>query len=56
MLNPVLALISYISRFFTLNPGDVVLTGTPAGVGPIKPGDALSVELIDHLKIETQAC
>ncbi|TKJ20325.1 2-hydroxyhepta-2,4-diene-1,7-dioate isomerase [Blastococcus sp. CCUG 61487] len=31
-------LISYISRVMTLLPGDVVLTGTPAGVGPIRPG------------------
>jgi 2-keto-4-pentenoate hydratase/2-oxohepta-3-ene-1,7-dioic acid hydratase in catechol pathway len=31
-------LISYISRVMTLLPGDVILTGTPAGVGPIAPG------------------
>src|SRR3712207_3133019 len=31
-------LISYISRVMTLLPGDVVLTGTPAGVGPLRPG------------------
>ena len=45
MLNKVLPLISYISEFFTLEPGDVVMTGTPAGVGPIEIGDALKVEL-----------
>jgi len=56
MLTPVLELLSYSSRFFTLNPGDVVLTGTPAGVGPVKPEDQLVIELADKLRIETAAC
>lgn len=56
MLTPVLELLSYSSRFFTLNPGDVVLTGTPAGVGPVKPEDQLVIELADQLRIETSAC
>jgi len=34
-------LISYLSSIFTLNKGDVIMTGTPPGVGPIKSGDAL---------------
>jgi len=34
-------LISYISQFFTLEPNDVVLTGTPSGVGPVKAGDVI---------------
>ncbi len=34
-------LIEYISRFFTLQTGDLIYTGTPAGVGPVKPGDVL---------------
>ncbi|MGB0466415.1 MAG: fumarylacetoacetate hydrolase family protein [Pontibacterium sp.] len=55
MLNPVLSLISYISTFFTLEPGDVVLTGTPAGVGPVEAGDQLQVELVDLLTIKTAA-
>lgn len=55
MLNQVLPLISYISAYFTLEPGDVVLTGTPAGVGPIQPGDQLQVELVDQLTVETAA-
>lgn len=33
----------YISRFCTLMPGDIIATGTPAGVGPIKPGDVVEV-------------
>lgn len=55
MLNRVLPLISHSSEFFTLEPGDVILTGTPAGVGPILPGDQLQVELADLLNISTHA-
>ncbi len=54
MLNKVVPLISYISQFFTLQPGDVVLTGTPAGVGPIESGDRLEVELTGILNCKTQ--
>ncbi|AKM48049.1 fumarylacetoacetate hydrolase family protein [Edwardsiella anguillarum] len=45
MLTPILPLISYMSRFFTLRAGDVVLTGTPAGVGPLFSGDMLTIGL-----------
>jgi 2-keto-4-pentenoate hydratase/2-oxohepta-3-ene-1,7-dioic acid hydratase in catechol pathway len=38
-------LISYISRVMTLLPGDVVLTGTPSGVGPIRPGQSVDVTI-----------
>ena len=38
-------ILSFISRFMTLLPGDVVITGTPKGVSPIKPGDEVSVEI-----------
>ena len=38
-------LISYVSRIMTLNPGDVILTGTPEGVGPIQDGDTIEVEI-----------
>lgn len=34
-------LLSYCSRFITLNEGDLLFTGTPAGVGPVSPGDTL---------------
>ncbi|WP_392441372.1 fumarylacetoacetate hydrolase family protein [Edwardsiella piscicida] len=45
MLTLILPLISYMSRFFTLRAGDVVLTGTPAGVGPLLSGDMLTIGL-----------
>ncbi len=38
-------LISYVSRVMTLLPGDVILTGTPSGVGPIEAGDRVEVEI-----------
>ena len=38
-------IISYISHILTLFPGDVVLTGTPEGVGPIQIGDRIRVEI-----------
>lgn len=36
-------LIAYLSRFFALEPGDVIATGTPSGIGAIVPGDVVSV-------------
>ncbi|MCD8192965.1 MAG: fumarylacetoacetate hydrolase family protein [Tannerellaceae bacterium] len=41
MLFPVDKIIAYVSRFFTLKIGDLIYTGTPAGVGPVKIGDHL---------------
>ncbi|MEQ8472308.1 MAG: fumarylacetoacetate hydrolase family protein [Marinoscillum sp.] len=41
MLWPVDELISYVSGFFTLKTGDIIFTGTPKGVGPVKIGDRL---------------
>jgi len=38
-------LLSYISNIMTLEPGDLVLTGTPEGVGPLEPGDVVEVEV-----------
>ncbi|HUE95612.1 MAG TPA: fumarylacetoacetate hydrolase family protein [Longimicrobiaceae bacterium] len=38
-------LVEYVSRIMTLEPGDVIATGTPAGVGPLKPGDVVEVEI-----------
>jgi 2-keto-4-pentenoate hydratase/2-oxohepta-3-ene-1,7-dioic acid hydratase in catechol pathway len=38
-------LIAYISSYFTLLPGDVILTGTPAGIGPLSHGSTVTVEI-----------
>ena len=45
MIHRLPELISYISAIFTLEPGDLILTGTPAGVGPIKSGDRVVAEI-----------
>lgn len=47
MVFDVAYLISYVSEVFTLLPGDVILTGTPAGVGPIVARDVVEVEVED---------
>lgn len=41
-------LIEYASSFYTLYPGDIIMTGTPAGVGPVEVGDVISAE-VEHL-------
>ena len=38
--------LSYISQVMTLEPGDLVLTGTPAGVGKLQSGDEVEVEVL----------
>ncbi|XP_076331676.1 oxaloacetate tautomerase FAHD1, mitochondrial-like isoform X1 [Tachypleus tridentatus] len=45
------SLISYISSYFTLEPGDVILTGTPAGVGPVQHGDIIEAGLGSLIKM-----
>jgi 2-keto-4-pentenoate hydratase/2-oxohepta-3-ene-1,7-dioic acid hydratase in catechol pathway len=45
MIHRMPELISYLSSIFTLEPGDLILTGTPAGVGPIKSGDLVVAEI-----------
>jgi 2-keto-4-pentenoate hydratase/2-oxohepta-3-ene-1,7-dioic acid hydratase in catechol pathway len=54
MLTAVLPLLVYISQFFTLSPGDIVLTGTPAGVGPLAVGDNLDISLGDTINVQTK--
>ncbi|EOS93472.1 fumarylacetoacetate hydrolase family protein [Erwinia tracheiphila] len=48
MIHKILPLIAYMNRFFTLRAGDVVLTGTPGGVGPMVSGDKLEISFGDH--------
>ena len=38
-------LISYVSRIMTLEPGDVLATGTPEGIAPLAPGDVVEIEI-----------
>jgi 2-keto-4-pentenoate hydratase/2-oxohepta-3-ene-1,7-dioic acid hydratase in catechol pathway len=45
LIIPIPELIAFASSFYTLMPGDVLLTGTPEGVGPIAPGDALDASI-----------
>ena len=45
MVFPIPDLLSYISHVMTLEPGDLVATGTPSGVGPIRAGDVVEVEI-----------
>ena len=45
MIWPVPAIIAHLSRFYHLAPGDLIYTGTPAGVGPVGPGDRMTGEI-----------
>jgi 2-keto-4-pentenoate hydratase/2-oxohepta-3-ene-1,7-dioic acid hydratase in catechol pathway len=45
LLFDVPTLVSYLSQAVTLEPGDVIITGTPAGVGPVVPGDVMEIEI-----------
>lgn len=46
MVYPIPFLLAYVSRYMTLEPGDLLLTGTPSGVAQIAPGDTVEVELV----------
>lgn len=52
MIFPIPRLISYISSVMTLEENDVILTGTPSGVGPIVPGDVIEGGLDDILELK----
>jgi 2-keto-4-pentenoate hydratase/2-oxohepta-3-ene-1,7-dioic acid hydratase in catechol pathway len=45
------ALVAYISGIMTLEPGDLVLTGTPAGVGPLADGDVVEIEVAGQSRV-----
>ncbi|MDO8670741.1 MAG: fumarylacetoacetate hydrolase family protein [Dehalococcoidia bacterium] len=45
MVHKVEKLVSFISQVMTLHPGDVILTGTPEGIGPVRVGDVIEVEI-----------
>jgi 2-keto-4-pentenoate hydratase/2-oxohepta-3-ene-1,7-dioic acid hydratase in catechol pathway len=44
-------LLVYISRIMTLEPGDLIATGTPAGVGPLLHGDTVEIEIVGYSKV-----
>jgi 2-keto-4-pentenoate hydratase/2-oxohepta-3-ene-1,7-dioic acid hydratase in catechol pathway len=46
MIFDVPTLVSYVSRVMTLEPGDLIVTGTPEGVGPLASGDRLEIEIV----------
>ncbi len=48
MIFPIREIVAFVSKNFTLMPGDLIMTGTPAGVGPVKHGDMVEVQ-IEHI-------
>jgi 2-keto-4-pentenoate hydratase/2-oxohepta-3-ene-1,7-dioic acid hydratase in catechol pathway len=56
MIAGVRALIAYASTFATLNPGDMIFTGTPSGIGPIGHGDVIVAEIdaIGRMQVEVR--
>ena len=57
MILDVPELIEFASAFYTLNPGDVIMTGTPEGVSPIQPGDSIlaTIEQIGTMEVKVRA-
>ncbi|MCE7991730.1 MAG: fumarylacetoacetate hydrolase family protein [Roseivirga sp.] len=47
-------IIEYVSKFFTLKKGDIIFTGTPAGVGPVAIGDKLTAYIEDEKMLEVE--
>lgn len=45
LIHPVAALVADLSRYYHLQPGDIIFTGTPEGVGPVLPGDRIEGEI-----------
>jgi 2-keto-4-pentenoate hydratase/2-oxohepta-3-ene-1,7-dioic acid hydratase in catechol pathway len=57
MIQGVTELIEFASAFYTLHPGDVIVTGTPEGVSPIEPGDHIvaTIEKIGTMEVKVRA-
>ena len=53
MLNPIVPMIQHMAANFSLQAGDIIMTGTPAGVGPFEPGDQIVLELTGHTRYES---
>ena len=45
MIFPIPSILAFISSIMTLNPGDIILTGTPAGTAPLEAGDVVEVQI-----------
>ena len=56
MIFSIITLVEYLSLYFTLETGDVVLTGTPSGIGPTVPGDSIQCGLGDILSMQFSVC
>jgi 2-keto-4-pentenoate hydratase/2-oxohepta-3-ene-1,7-dioic acid hydratase in catechol pathway len=54
MIFPVTELVHYCSQIFTLEPGDLIYTGTPSGVGPVEEGDELEATATDCEPLRVQ--
>lgn len=54
MLHSVVPMIAHMSHAFSLEAGDIVLTGTPKGVGPLNAGDSVSASLGDVIEVTTK--
>ena len=57
LVMPIPQLIEFMTSFYSLHPGDVIMTGTPQGVGPIKPGDVMEawIERIGSMRVAVTA-
>ena len=53
MLNPIVPMIQHMAANFSLQAGDIIMTGTPAGVGPFEPGDRIVLELTGQSRYES---
>jgi 5-oxopent-3-ene-1,2,5-tricarboxylate decarboxylase / 2-hydroxyhepta-2,4-diene-1,7-dioate isomerase len=54
LIFPVASLIADLTRTMTLEPGDIILTGTPAGAGVVRPGDLVEVELVGAGRVRNE--
>lgn len=54
MAFPIPMVLAYVSRIMTLEPGDLVATGTPAGVGTLHPGDVVEVEVLGLSRVRNR--
>ena len=53
MLNPIVPMIQHMAACFSLQAGDVIMTGTPVGVGPLNVGDQVVLELTGASRFES---